>query len=255
MKRLTLSNSRLGLFTECPRCFWLDLNAGIKRPDTIFPSLPGGLDLQFKRYFDQFRAQGEVPPEVRGKLPGKLLSDVGTIDRWRDWRRGIRYMPPWAEVELMGALDECLVDVDGFHYPLDYKTRGYAPKDDLLRSAPGVGPVLATTLLAGLPELGTLTRQQIAALVGVAPLNRDSGTLRGRRRVWGGRAQVRTALYMAALTATRYNPVIRAFYARLCAAGKAKKVALTACMRKLLTILNSMVKHRTRWQEHVASTP
>jgi transposase len=164
-------------------------------------------------------------------------------------------MPPWAEVELMGALDECLVEGDGFHYPLDYKTRGYAPKDDLLRSAPGVGPVLATTLLAGLPELGTLTRQQIAALVGVAPLNRDTGTLRGRRRVWGGRAQVRTALYMAALTATRYNPVIRAFYARLCAAGKAKKVALTACMRKLLTILNSMVKHRTRWQEHVASTP
>jgi len=128
-------------------------------------------------------------------------------------------------------------------------------KDDLLQSAPGVGPVLATTLLAGLPELGTLSRQQVAALVGVAPLNRDSGTLRGRRRVWGGRAQVRTALYMAALTATRYNPVIRAFYARLCAAGKAKKVALTACMRKLLTILNSMVKHRTRWQEHVASTP
>jgi len=130
MRRLTLSNSRLGLFTECPRCFWLDLNAGIKRPDTIFPSLPGGLDLQFKRYFDQFRAQGDLPPEVRGKLPGKLLSDVGTIDRWRDWRRGIRYTPLWAEVELMGALDECLVDVDGFHYPLDYKTRGYAPKDD-----------------------------------------------------------------------------------------------------------------------------
>ena len=128
MRRLTLSNSRLGLYTECPRCFWLDLNAGIKRPDTIFPSLPGGLDLQFKRYFDQFRAQGDLPPEVRGKLLGKLLSDVGTIDRWRDWRRGIRYTPPWAEVELMGALDECLVDEAGFHYPLDYKTRGYAPK-------------------------------------------------------------------------------------------------------------------------------
>jgi transposase len=123
-------------------------------------------------------------------------------------------------------------------------------KDDLLQSAPGVGPVLATTLLAGLPELGTLSRQQVAALVGVAPLNRDSGTLRGRRRVWGGRAHVR-----AALTATRYNPVIRAFYARLCAAGKAKKVALTACMRKLLTILNAMLKHRTPWQHHVAQSP
>jgi transposase len=127
--------------------------------------------------------------------------------------------------------------------------------DDLLQSAPGVGPVLATTLMASLPELGTLSRQQVAALVGVAPLNRDSGTLRGRRRVWGGRAQVRTALYMAALTATRYNPVIRAFYARLCAAGKAKKVALTACMRKLLTILNAMLKHRTPWQHHVAQSP
>jgi transposase len=121
-------------------------------------------------------------------------------------------------------------------------------KDTLLRSTPGVGPVLSTTLLASLPELGTLTRHQIAALVGVAPLNRDSGTRRGKRSVWGGRAQVRTALFMGTLVATRFNPVINAFYQRLCAAGKAKKVALTACMRKLLTILNAMVKHRTPWQ-------
>lgn len=120
-------------------------------------------------------------------------------------------------------------------------------KDDLLRSAPGVGPVLATTLVAALPELGTLTRQQIAALVGVAPLNRDSGTLRGRRTVWGGRAQVRTVLYMSTLVAVRHNPVLAAFYQRLRAAGKAPKVALTACMRKLLTILNAMLKHHTRW--------
>lgn len=127
MKRLTLSNSRLSLYTECPRCFWLDLNAGIRRPDTIFPSLPGGLDLQFKRYFDQYRGWGDVPPEVKGKLRGQLLPDVGTIDRWRDWRRGLRCVPSWAEVELMGALDECLVDEGGCHYPVDYKTRGYAP--------------------------------------------------------------------------------------------------------------------------------
>lgn len=125
-------------------------------------------------------------------------------------------------------------------------------KDDLLRSAPGVGPVLATTLVAALPELGTLTRQQIAALVGVAPLNRDSGTLRGRRTVWGGRAQVRTVLYMSTLVAVRHNPVLVAFYQRLRAAGKAPKVALTACMRKLLTILNAMLKHRTRWAPVVA---
>jgi transposase len=120
-------------------------------------------------------------------------------------------------------------------------------KEDLLRSAPGVGPVLATTLVAALPELGTLTRQQIAALVGVAPLNRDSGTLRGRRAVWGGRAQVRTVRYMSTLVAVRHNPVLAVFYQRLRAAGKAPKVALTACMRKLLTILNAMLKHHTRW--------
>lgn len=120
-------------------------------------------------------------------------------------------------------------------------------KDDLLRSVPGVGSVLSTTLLAELPELGSLNRRQIAALAGVAPLNRDSGTLRGKRTVWGGRSSVRAALYMATLVATRHNPVIRTFYLRLCAAGKAKKVALTACMRKLLTILNAMLKHRILW--------
>jgi len=121
-------------------------------------------------------------------------------------------------------------------------------KDALLRSVPGVGPVLSFTFLADLPELGALDRKQIAALVGVAPLNHDSGALRGKRAIWGGRATVRAVLYMSTLAATRYNPVIRAFYRRLCAAGKAKKVALTACMRKLLTILNAMVKHHTPWR-------
>lgn len=120
-------------------------------------------------------------------------------------------------------------------------------KEKLLDSVPGVGPVLCTTLLAQLPELGALSRRQVCALVGVAPFNRDSGTLRGRRTVWGGRSQVRAALYMGTLVASRFNPVIKAFYQRLCAAGKAKKVALTACMRKLLTILNSMLKHRNTW--------
>lgn len=119
----------------------------------------------------------------------------------------------------------------------------------LLRSAPGVGPVLSTTLLATVPELGTLAHKQISALVGVAPLNRDSGTLRGRRTVWGGRAHVRAVLYMGAIVAARFNPVIRAFYQRLRAAGKAKKVALTACMHKLLVILNAMLKHRTPWRQ------
>jgi transposase len=109
--------------------------------------------------------------------------------------------------------------------------------------------VLSTTLLAALPELGALTRQQVAALVGVAPLSRDSGTRRGKRMVWGGRAPIRGALYLAALVATRYNPVIGASCARLCAAGKPKKVAPTACMRKLLTILNAMLAHGTPWRQ------
>jgi transposase len=120
--------------------------------------------------------------------------------------------------------------------------------DDLLQSVPGIGPVCARTLLLELPELGTLTRQQIAALVGVAPLNCDSGTLRGRRTIWGGRSHVRTVLYMGTLVATRFNPQIKVFYQRLLAAGKLKKVALTACMHKLVTILNAMLKHRTSWQ-------
>src|SRR5215211_5960020 len=118
----------------------------------------------------------------------------------------------------------------------------------LLRSVPGVGPVLARTLLAGVPELGTLTHKRVAALVGVAPLNRDSGTLRGHRSVWGGRAEVRGALYMGALVAARRNPVVKEFYERLLAAGERKKVALVACMRKLLSILNAVLKHRTPWR-------
>lgn len=120
-------------------------------------------------------------------------------------------------------------------------------RDNLLRSVKGVGPVVSTTLLADLPELGTLNRKQIAALVGVAPLNRDSGTLRGRRTVWGGRAPVRAALYMATLVAMRHNPAISSFYQRLRAAGKLKKVALVACMHKLLIILNAMIKYLTPW--------
>lgn len=128
-------------------------------------------------------------------------------------------------------------------------------KDDLLRSIPGVGPVTSRTLIGDLPELGTLNRKQVAALVGVAPLARDSGTLKGKRLVWGGRAPVRAALYMAALVASRCNPTIKAFYQRLVAAGKPKKVALTACMRKLLTILNAVMKTNTAWRTGAHQVP
>jgi transposase len=121
-------------------------------------------------------------------------------------------------------------------------------KDDLLQSVPGVGRVVSLTLLAELPELGRLTHKEIAALVGVAPLNRESGTLRGKRLVYGGRAPVRAVLYMAALVASRRNPVIRTFYERLRTAGKPAKVALTACMRKLLVILNAIARSGTPWQ-------
>jgi transposase len=126
-------------------------------------------------------------------------------------------------------------------------------RETLYRSVPGIGPVCARTLVLDLPELGTLSRQRIAALVGVAPFNWDSGTLRGTRTTWGGRAHVRAVLYMSTLVAVRYNPVLKRFYERLRTAGKVAKVALTACMRKLLTILNAMVKHQKPW--HVQEEP
>jgi len=127
-------------------------------------------------------------------------------------------------------------------------------KDNLLQSIPGVGNVLSATVLGLLPEMGRLNRKEIAALVGVAPLNRDSGKMKGKRMVWGGRAGVRTALYMATLVATRYNPVLKDFYHGLVERGKAKKVALVACMRRLLGIMNAMLKHGTMW-EHATPRP
>ncbi len=123
----------------------------------------------------------------------------------------------------------------------------WTEKQAILKSAPGVGDTLVYTLLADLPELGELKNKEISALVGVAPVNRDSGRMRGKRRIQGGRANIRTVLYMATLSATQCNPVIKAFYKKLVAQGKNKKVALTACMRKFITILNTMVKNQTEW--------
>ena len=124
-------------------------------------------------------------------------------------------------------------------------------KEDLLRSMPGIGAINSRMLMAGLPELGQLNRQKIAALVGVAPFNRDSGNFKGQRRIWGGRAQIREALYMAAMTAKRFNPVIRELYARLTARGKPHKVAIVACMRKMLIILNTMTKTNALWNPNL----
>lgn len=127
-------------------------------------------------------------------------------------------------------------------------------KDNLLRSVPGIGPVFSSTLLASLPELGNLDRQKIAALAGVAPYNCDSGNMRGKRAIWGGRSDVRTVLFMATTVAVRCNPVLKVVYDRLLAAGKAKKVALVACMRKLLTIANAILRDKTAWRIEKTAT-
>ena len=143
-------------------------------------------------------------------------------------------------------LDRADQDLDRFIQ----KNPIWKDNQEILCSTPSIGPVSSRTLVAELPELGSLGRKQISALVGVAPFPRDSGTLKGRRTIWGGRASVRGALFMATLSATRFNSVIRDFYKRLKAKGKPAKVALVACMHKLLTILNAMIKNKTRWSEH-----
>lgn len=154
-------------------------------------------------------------------------------------KKGIQTHVRWLEKQVK-ALDN---DLDH----LIRQSPLWRAKDDLLQGVPGIGPTTARTLLAELPELGRLNHKEIAALVGVAPFNRDSGKVQGRRVIWGGRASVRKTLYMATLTATRYNPAIRAFYLRLRSRGKPAKLALAACMRKLLVILNAMVRSNRPW--------
>jgi transposase len=152
----------------------------------------------------------------------------------------------WLEAELAELEDDLNSHIR--------QSEQWQTKDKILQSSPGVGPVTSHTLITGLPELGLLNRKEIAALVGVAPLNNDSGHRRGYRTVWGGRAAVRSVLYMATLSATQHNPVIKTFYQRLLQAGKPKKVALTAAMRKLLTILNAMVKSGSMWNPPKTAT-
>jgi transposase len=163
--------------------------------------------------------------------------------------------PRLSRKHLIKALDRHLdmlqKDLSEIERDIDTTIRGmpiWHEREELMTSVPGVGPTLARTLLADVPELGTLDRKQIAALIGVAPLNWDSGTYRGRRTTWGGRSKVRAVLYMAALVASQHNPTLKSFYQRLIRAGKAKKLALVAVMRKLLTILNAIVRDHTPWQ-------
>lgn len=163
--------------------------------------------------------------------------------------------PHLSSRRLVKALDRHLAmlqkDLSEIEREIDTTIRGtpiWREREELMTSVPGVGPTLARTLLADVPELGTLDRKQIAALIGVAPLNWDSGTYRGRRTTWGGRSKVRAVLYMAALVASRHNPTLKTFYQRLIQAGKAKKLAIVAVMRKLITILNAIVRDQTKWQ-------
>ena len=167
-------------------------------------------------------------------------------------RRHLDPAQPAGSDALVALLTALIQDLDReltATVPADPRLRARAA---WLQSIPGIGPVTAAALLAEVPELGACTRQQVAALVGVAPFNRDSGTWRGRRRVWGGRAQVRAVLYMATVAAIRANPRLRACYQRLHAAGKPPKVALTACMRKLLVICNALCQHQTMWDPTMA---
>ena len=160
--------------------------------------------------------------------------------------------PPWSQKDIrshIAWLEKRLKRINDDIDDLIKQSPIWRQKEKILTSVLGIGPVVTTTLLCGLPELGSLSARKLSALVGVAPFNRDSGHSRGRRSCWGGRAHVRAALYMAALTASRCNPVIREFYQRLRLAGKPSKVALVACMRKLLIILNAMVKNNTCWQQ------
>lgn len=151
--------------------------------------------------------------------------------------------------KVVKALEKELAEVERQQSQLIQEDESYSKTFDTLVTVPGIGSKVATALIAHLPELGSLSSRQITALAGLAPFNRDSGTLRGLRTIWGGRAPVRCAMYMATLTAARFNPKIKVFYDRLCKAGKPKKVALTACMRKLLICINAMIKNNQPWQE------
>jgi transposase len=191
-----------------------------------------------------------LPDDAHQKLVAlvmrrRQLLDMLTAERnrlataRRSVRASVQQHVRWLERRVHDADADLTTTIQ--HSPL------WRAKDQLLRGVPGIGPITSSLLIALLPELGALSRREIASLVGVAPLNNDSGQHRGRRMVWGGRARVRAPLYMATLVATRHNPTIRAFYQRLRAAGKAPLVALVAAMRKLLTILNAMVKHQESW--------
>jgi len=199
-----------------------------------------------------------VRPEVRSLKPLELrkLDDLNTrrrqiVEMLTAEQNRLVSAPEWIRPDiedLIAILKKRLAAINRDLNKLIRKSPLWREKDKILQSFPGVGPITASTIIAALPELGTLTRRQIAALVGVAPLNCDSGTHKGKRKIWGGRADIRSVLYMCAMTAARCNPVIRPFYQKLLRAGKPNKVARTACMRRVLVILNAMMRSNACWQ-------
>jgi transposase len=205
------------------------------------------------RFAETVRPEPRPVPDEQARALGELVArrrqviEMMTAERNR--RRQLTSRRLIKSVDrLLAVLLKELADLDREVGEGIRGTPAWRERDELLRSVPGIGDVVSRTLIADLPELGRLDRKQIAALVGVAPLNRDSGKMRGKRTTWGGRAKVRSVLYMAALVASRRNPTLAAFYQRLVSAGKAKKLAITAVMRKLLTILNAMIRDNTTWQ-------
>ncbi len=206
-----------------------------------------------------------IRPEVRKIKDEESLELSALVTRRRQLiemltkeKTRLKQAPKWICKDIkehIESLKKRLRKIDGDLSRTIKNSSAWREHDQIIQSVPGAGPVLAVNLLAGVPELGVLNQKQIAALIGLAPLNRDSGKFRGRRCIWGGRANVRAALYMAAVTAMQHNPVIRTFYTRLIEKGKPFKVAITACMRKLLTIINTMIKTKTLWNENlIAST-
>jgi transposase len=204
-------------------------------------------------FAERVRPEPRPVPDEQARALGELIArrrqliEMMVAERNRRAQLSSRHLIKGID-QLLGLMQKQLSNLDREVGDSIRGTPAWRERDELLRSVPGVGDIVARTLIADLPELGRLDRKQIAALVGIAPLNRDSGKMRGRRTTWGGRAKVRCVLYMAALVASRHNPVLAAFYQHLLRAGKAKKLALTAVMRKLLTILNAMVRDNRRWQ-------
>lgn len=197
-------------------------------------------------------------PEVRPLAVGKMREIKDLIARRRQLvelstmeKNRLDVMPKALQAGIrhhLKYLKAAIEKLDSFIDELVSSVDEWREKRDLLVSVPGIGPQVVNTLLSDLPELGTLTNKEIAALVGLAPFNRDSGSLRGKRHIRGGRASVRTVLFMAMLSAVQHNPIIHAAYQRMLSAGKLKKVALVACMRKMITFLNAMLRDRTEWR-------